>query len=259
VVAALFIDLAPLVAIAWFRLLAVAFNVEHVNATAIALGLFVWLVYTSDRTLDVLAMKRTKDRSGNTIEFGILFATLFALFGTDVYLALKSVNSLVLIAIAPVFLGVVVYLGIVHGRAVHMSNDWPREILVGVLFALGFSLPIAALMAHRERLLLLYPFLAVLATLNCCGVKRWASLHPQSRHKLTRWIGEHLNRLGFGLALAAGVLRMVIGGPVLLAIVISASILALLPVLGKRWTRQAWYMAADIALCSPLLLPVFWK
>jgi len=250
--------LAPLVAVVWIRLLGLSFQVNDLSSLEITLGLCVWMIYTTDHYLDFLSAWEFRITSRAQRIYSILvLCSLAVVCGTNLILACQRLERPVLYAVVPLCLAVLAYLARVHLRTFG-DRLWPREILVGILFAMGVVTPIAALAFDHERLWLLYPFITALMVLNCCGIKIWALPHPEKRHPATQWVGLRMTMLGSLLSVGALLARQVTHGPVLLAVAISAAMLALLPIIGIRWSNGARAVAVDLALCSPLLLPFFW-
>ncbi|HEX5412813.1 MAG TPA: hypothetical protein VFZ27_13265 [Terriglobia bacterium] len=206
---------APAVAVLWQLLFAKSFQVRIGAGVTILLALVVWLIYVADRLLD--AWKSPPDDAEATRHlfyrrhlWGFLFP-LGAGSALAAWLALTQLDVGTFGDGILIFLGVGIYLLIVH--LVSPRRRWfvPKELLVGILFALGTCFPIWQGMA--ERTAVLFPACALFAGLcwmNCAVIEHaeWNRLRGRRfglPHPWTVWMGKHFLLLSVVAAAIAAV------------------------------------------------------
>lgn len=249
----------PIVAVLWLQLLARVAGLHRTWPMATALALFVWLIYAGDRLLDAIQSPHARAPlrqfyRRHAIAIGCAMAAVAAV---EIGLVREIVNPAIVPATIPVLGAVSVYLAIVHLPGIRRYRLWPRELAVGILFAAGIIVPVVARSGGGRSYLLEFGVLAMLLCLNVAGIKFWGV--AGNHHPVTRWVGEKQTMLG--VTLAIGCLGLVLLGhppPFYLAIAGSALLLAVLPY-ARHWKNELWCMAADSALCTPLLVPTFWR
>ena len=256
---------APLVALLWQGLLAGCYHVDlHWPATA-SLALAVWFIYLADRWLDAgspglypMPARHEFARAHRGLLLGMTLGVGAALFWSCAHLSRPVLRSGLWMAAA-----VAVYMMMVHAAPQWVRRIWPKEVAVGILFALGTCLATWAQMGSgRERLLAPVLLLAGLCWINCTAIEYWewrrlgqTRAHPDPIHRWTRLAGEHLGALAGFIGLAA-VLLLAFETPraALAATLMSAS--------GFLWLnrRSGWLplpalrVLADAALFSPVLI-----
>jgi hypothetical protein len=235
---------APAVAVAWQLFLAAKAAVAVPPAAAIVLALVVWGVYLTDRAIDAATGATNSDRH----RFASRHPIAQAAFGCAVLfaagaLALFTLPHDYLEVGAAVAAGTAAYLVAVHvGRRV--LGPGMKELSVGVVFAAGAAVPLAADGGPLSDWLPGVIAFAGLCWLNCALIARWeepATAPP-------RW----------ALAVSGSLTLAALAAPwdVAVAVALSAAGLAALhagravvPVRAKR-------VLADIALLSPLAVGV---
>jgi hypothetical protein len=233
---------APLVAVLWQLLFARCFHIA-IDATATALlVLAVWLIYAADRMLDALAHRGQLPRH----EFyrrhwkAVLpvwtGALLFAAWLAWTRLPSELFNRGVLIACT-----VALYFAVVH----LIRPAWPKELAVGILFALGAS--VAAWSAVRSaadvEAIVLF---SCLCWINCIAIERW-------ERREMRWPVGIL-----AMAVAGAATLTYLSRPVLSAAeILSALAFVILDRRSGRISADALRVLADVALLTPVFfLPI---
>jgi hypothetical protein len=252
---------APLVSVLWLHLIARSVGLRHLGGSEWALGICAWSIYSADRLLDAYAFKtsdqllyRMYRRHTKFLLIGLVLA-----FVLNAVIVFHWVQRSVIYGELPVALGIFFYFVAVVWTNKTFRTSWPKEVLVGLLFAAGVCIPEWALGGPMSRSVIDFLMLALLVTLNTSAIKVYAR-PSESRHISTRWLARYLTPIGLGIAMVSMAYQLSHGyRPVLFAGALSAIILAVLPKIGKRWRADLWTLAADAALCSPLLVPIFWK
>ena len=235
---------APVVAVAWQLFLADAAHVAVPHVAALVLGLVVWGVYLVDRAGDAAAGADGSDRHRFAARHPIAqMAVGCVAFAAAGALALVTLSQDYLEAGAAVAAGTAAYLVAVHvGR--RLLGPGTKELSVGVVFAAGAAIPLAADGGPvGEWLPGVFAF-AGLCWLNCVLIARWeepATAPP-------RWtIG------------AAGAMTLAAAGApweVAVAVALSAGALAALHAGRAVVPVRAARVLADVALLSPLVVAV---
>ena len=235
---------APTVAVVWQLFLAAAASVAVPAAAAVVLGLVVWGIYLTDRALDAADGASGSDRH----QFAARHPTAQAAFGCAVLLA---AGALALLALpddylevgAAVAAGTGAYLVAVHaGR--RLLGPGTKELSVGVVFAAGAAVPLAAAGGSGGEWFPGVFAFAGLCWLNCVLIARWeepATAPP-------RW----------ALAAAGATTLAAVAAPwnVAVAIFLSTAALAALHVGRSVVPKRAARVLADVALLSPLVVAV---
>lgn len=251
---------APTVAALWCWAFGRAARLRLAPWLPAALALGTWLFYVADRLLD--ARLSPEDTLRERHRFHDRHRRWFLAMAAPVTLALAVLAARMprsLIASYCV-LGAfsLLYLVLVHlpVRARGTSLPYfPKEFVIALLFSAASALPAwdearrrAAGMPRHHPLLLLCPLFALLCWLNCVAIEDW------EQHRR----GGRIRRLA-GLAVAASCLSLfaLANQParwLAAAAALSAMLFLLLD--GSRLREGGRRIAADLALLTPLLLPV---
>jgi hypothetical protein len=253
---------APTIAVLWQILFARCFHIPLSAAAMIALGVSVWVIYATDRLLDVtsqpslwLTKRHAFHRRYCRQMFGMVVAAIGALACVTAYLRPVVIESgLLLVGI------VVLYFLGVHLLRESAQRWFPKEVLVGILFAAGSCLA-PWCRAGRPGMLILPAFLfAALCCLNCVAIEvwEWRSYAPSQRRPppaATLWLAHHLRSSLWLIASAAGFLLIFSDSrPLFAAILVSAGAFLCIDSLRRRLPIDLLRMMADMPLLSPLLL-----
>jgi hypothetical protein len=240
---------APLVAVLWQILFVRCFRAQPNIAAAVLLVAAVWLIYSADRMLDAWrgSVNRPRHEFCRRHWRAVLpvWSGVFVLAGCFSWFVLPPSlfdRGAVLLA------AVVLYFLAVHVAPPGFRRLWPKEAMVGLLFALGASIAAWNHLRGPADLLTLLLF-SCLCWINCIAIEQWEAGSDQ-------W---PVGLLAAGVALAAILLlwqeRPILGSAE------SASALAFvwLDRCRSRLSLDAQRILADAALLSPVIfLPLTW-
>lgn len=260
---------APVIAILWQVLLARSLAVNVSRGELLVLGLCVWLVYLADRILDALhppvegwepARKafyrdhlRAASAAGLTLAVAVPPLTFWLLDRATFFAGL--------LLTVPLFF----YLAATHLTPPTWRACWPREGAIACLFAAGTFLAVRT--ASQESL---YPLTAptglfiLLCWGNLAAIETWEwQANPRYTEgepsRSARWIASHLTVFGTAIAGLAAILLYADLCPAVFAVPCCLSGLAL-AVLARHRLRLPMVslrVAADLALCTPVLVLLF--
>jgi hypothetical protein len=239
---------APLVAVLWQILFARCFRAQPDIAAAALLVAAVWLIYSADRMLDAWrgSVKRPRHEFCRR-HWRALFPTWIAI------LAVTGGFSWIVLP-PPLFIrglcllgAVTVYFLAVHSTPEWFRRCWPKEAMVGLLFALGASVVAWNHLRSPADVLTVFLF-SCLCWINCAAIEHWESGSG-------RW---PVSAAAACVAFSAAVLlkqRPILGS----AEIASALSLIVLDRGRPSLSRDTVRVLADAALLSPLVfLPVTW-
>jgi hypothetical protein len=253
---------APTVAVVWTLAFAHAADVRLPAWVPLLLALSVWSIYIVDRLLDARAALRLGNlhllherhyfhwRHRRVLLPAALAAASLcaALVFTQMPVIVRERNSVLAMAALAYFCGV--HLPRRPGRFFSLVS---KELLVGVLFAVGCALPTLTCVSASKLgcTVIVALVFAALAWLNCHAIDRWESTSP-----------AHIATKACALA-AAGIISACAlanaqpGTAVLVATAaLSGLLLALLDCGSVRTRPLALRAAADLVLLTPLVLLV---
>ncbi len=257
---------APLIAVLWQSLLARSIGVRVGPYELPLLACSVWLIYFSDRVLDAL---RTPPANWEPVRQRF-YRRHFRSASVVVFAASLSIGPLAATLLRPaVFhaglslaLIVGVYFVIVHAVPQCWRVRWPRELAVAVIFTAGTFLALWIGAAGASlRLTGSAVLFALLCWVNCCAIESWewhgAALLPRT----TRFLGKYVSVICACIAGIAALLELarLAPGAVCIAAVLSGASFGMLARWRSRLSPEFLRVAADLALCTPLLvLPFLW-
>jgi len=230
---------APLVAVVWQRFLADRFGVGVPWAATATLAAAVWAVYLADRALDARRGDRRTDRHRAAARFPRLVAGGAALAAALAAAIASQLSQPYLWCGAWVALGVAAYLALVHVAAGGLRRaPGAKEFLVGVGFAAGVAVPLAADGPPAGAWLPTAAAFAAVCWLNCRLIDRWESAAGPP------WPDAML---------AAAVLIGSLALPAAVGLAVVAAVLGLLAIhFTCRHAPRAARVLADVALLTPL-------
>ena len=257
---------APTVAVVWALLLARPSHMRLRAADEIVLGLVVWCIYISDRLFD--GLKSTNRRVLRerhlfcakhlaALTWLLLLAAIAVLWMTADFLAAREVRAGMKLAAT-----IGAYMASIHLGRGSMARFVPKEVAVGILFAVGTSLPAwSSLSDFSWEEWIPFGLFAVLCSLNCLAIECWENepRHPdwfQSCSPVIRWVETRINQIAVALAASAFAVILVrrhpgAPGPVgsgLLAISFAALLILLLNRNRNRLSGRALRVLADATL-----------
>jgi hypothetical protein len=240
---------APLVAVLWQILFVRCFRAQPDIAAAALLVAAVWLIYSADRMLDAWRGSVHRPRH----EFCrlhwrallLVWGAVFALAGCLSWFVLPSVlfgRGMGLLA------AVAMYLVAVHAAPVNFRRFWPKEAMVGLLFALGASVAAWNHVRSAADVLTVLLF-SCLCWINCVAIEQWESGE-------SHW---PVGAVAACVALAA-ILLLSRDRPILASAESASALAFMLLDRGRpRLSLDAQRVLADAALLSPIVfLPIAW-
>jgi len=247
---------APAVAVSWYLLASRVMGIPISLTRAVVLGTAVWLIYMGDHLLDVRGAERPDEPARHRWVRRHRAGCLALMAGALVAIVaeLRLVPMLTVQAGLALSAIVAAYFALVH--ALGSRWRWPREFVVGMVFAAGSLLPVfGAPDAQTGVLVCAWLLLSSVCVLNCALVEVRESESRSRVHAATQWVAEHGVALGVVIGAATGVFA--VSAPKYwwfgLAAVSSAAMLAVLARIQWRISREAFRVMADLALLSPLL------
>jgi hypothetical protein len=254
---------APTVAVTWALLLARPSHIRLRAADEIVLSLVVWCIYVSDRVFD--GLKPTNQRvlrerhvfcakHRRAMTWLLVLAAAAVLWVTADFLAPMEVSAGMKLA---AIIGA--YMATIHVGHGSMARFVPKELAVGILFAVGTTLPAwSRLSEFSWDEWIPFGLFAVLCSLNCLAIECWENEphYPdwfQSRSPVIRWAKTRINQLAAALAASAFAVILVRRQPgpfrsELLAISLAALLILLLNRHRNRLSGRALRVLADATL-----------
>jgi hypothetical protein len=252
---------APLVAVLWQMLFARSFGV---TVSPLVLGLTaacVWMIYVIDHLMDLRAGVMYSERHRFAARHRIaLWSLITVALATSVLGCLRLPMEMLRGGVRLVG-AVALYLAIVH-FAKDSRRYWPKEIVIGVVFALGSSIAAWTSPSTSASPLHVIPAIALFAalcTLNVAAVDcwEWRSHRVLVRypHTFTRWIERHFEYLAFMIALVAAGSAAALP-TLMMSILVSALLLIGVARIQPSLPPEAARLLADASLLTPLLFLV---
>ena len=261
---------APAVAVLWQLLFARSFHVQLARSVTILLAVVVWLIYVADRVLDVVkAPAQDAEATRHAFYRRRMWAFLVPLGGGLVlaaWMSLTQLDAKTFYGGLLILLAVGAYLLAVH--IVSPRREWlPKELLVGVLFALGTCFPVWVHMSD-DFAVLVGPFLlfTALCWMNCAAIEyqEWTRLRGRrfgQPHPWTVWIGSQFQLISIGIAaVTLGFVLVEVSDAywrLSAAEVLSALAFALVRYKEEAFSIDQFRVLVDIALFTPLIFLVF--
>ncbi|CAN5812739.1 hypothetical protein BH24DEI2_BH24DEI2_23550 [soil metagenome] len=254
---------APTVAVAWQLLFARSFGVALTPYHVLGLGLTVWLVYAGDRLLDSFKLDLQRShtyRHALVARYRGVFALLWlVVLGIDGALMLTGLNR------ADVALGLVV-LGAValYGLGIHLAQPnrvvFTKELRVGLVFALGVTLPVWTRVPSGE-LLVGALLVAALCSLNCLLIAVWERGADAAQGQVSLalawpWLGTVLEPALLALSLLALLSAFWLPPPLSVALGSSAFLLWMLQ-RSRGLPAELLRTLVDVALLTPFVVLPF--
>lgn len=257
---------APAVAVLWQLLFARSLGVQLSPDVTILLALVVWLIYVADRVLDTLKVPSKGTEPARHIFYRRhLWAFLppfSAAFVLAAWMSLTKLDARTFRNGMAILLAVGVYLLLIH--LLSPRREWlPKEMLVGVLFALGTCFPVwEHVPSGIGSVLPPYLIFTALCCLNCVAIEyeEWTRLRRHQSgapHPWTIWMGRHFISITLASAIAAACLIGVgFAHPttqLLASELLSAFAFVLIRFKEKSLSTDKFRVLMDLALFTPLL------
>ena len=261
---------APAVAVLWQLLFARSLHAPVSASITLLLALVVWLIYVADRLLDTLKVPAPGVEPTRHLFYRKhLWAFLLpfiAGFLLAAWLSLTRLDAKTFRYGAAILLAVGVYFLAIH--LLSPGREWlPKEMLVGVLFALGTCFPVLE-NTHTGAFAWLAPYgvFTALCWMNCAAIEHeeWIRLRRRkfgSPHPWTVWMGRHFILLA--LITAAATVCLMVFEPgrsqrwLLTSEMLSALAFALIRYKDQSLSIDQFRVLVDLALFTPVLFLPF--
>ena len=263
---------APTIAVVWGWAFARAFVISLPWFSLVTLGLGTWCVYIADRLLDGYPSKpriELRERhffyARHRRKFSLM---LLATAPPLAYFLLLRVAARVRMDDALLAAIGLIYFVLIHGsstRAHSSKRVWmPKEISVGVLFAIATAVPTWSRIQHDKLWMLLSVIcFACICCWNCIAIQTWEDDGMDDRrrseplHRLTTWMGLHLHGCALVLTVVFACLSALAPTLNIRILLASCSLSGVFFVLLHHYHpqihRRTLRVAADLALLTPLL------
>lgn len=258
---------APTVAVLWASLFAKFNGVGLTMAEYSVLAVCVWIVYVSDRLLDV---RESKKRDLLTARHRFCSKHATPLFGGLAVAATAAVCTAAedlpsSEAWCGLFLSaaVIAYMIAIHARAKLLARFLPKEVIVGIIFALGTTLPVWSRHGFHWASFSWIAF-ALLCTLNCLAIECWERPELQTGREPAKVFAVSLSSslissfatvlavLAFSSAVWLGATKD--SGQTLFAVSFGALLLLVIHQKRSALSGSALRVLADAALVFPAIL-----
>ena len=261
---------APLVACVWAEVFARCAGIRVPEGELATLFLSVWLIYTIDRLLD----GRNADGEGMVGAFGgalrqrhifhvvyrklIAWVALAAAMCAGIFV-IQQMNAGTFAAGFAMLCLVGAYMAWIHAGKAWKIGIAPKEFAVGMIFAVGASLPVwSRFEAMGLPILTAVVLFGVLCWLNCVAIDRWERprdiTHLQSRQRISCAISR-VSVLACGIIVCACLAGIVDGGHGFMAltgaIACGAAAIAILDLNRDRLSAEGLRVLVDLALVIP--------
>ena len=271
---------APLVAVAWLYIFAKTWRVEYLPwAAYISLGLIVWVIYVTDRLLDVSMRGDQSEKLESRHEFHRKHQRVFrrvALIAGVVALTLVITHLPLNIYgfafgargwMGHAYIGAIMVAGffILSIFSTHGPNDLPyaKNLLAGCAFAYG-----TAMLAYAYTGIEIWEFFglharalicfAVLCVLNISAIDLWEHANratdPEIKASDELALTLPLTLLGAAALVFASQDRELTTRPFFYAILTGAALLHILNRTRARFSMDALRVLADVALLVPFIV-----
>lgn len=264
---------APTVAVVWASGFCWAAGAHLSLQAAAVIALGVWTVYVGDRLLDARASLRhhTEYRLRERHYFHWRHRRLFVPFAV----LAGAVTAILVLGCIPIVArerdsvlaaASLAYFARVHQRQLSTVRSqrplFPpivtKELLVGVLFAVGCALPAlgtawAAPVTTRWVLMGAVAYFAALAWLNCYAIEQWESGAERVGNLSLAALSKALSLIGLIAALLLSIVQPR-AALLLAAAALSALLIALLDRTRSRVTALTLRAGADLVLLAPAII-----
>jgi len=259
---------APTVAFLWALLFARAARVSLPLLEAAVLAATVWVIYVGDRLLDGKTGARQSGASDRHAFYvrhrALAWGCLAAVSAAALWVSVTRLEIATRRAGLELAAAVALYFLLVHGARGGLSRLFPKELLVGGIFAAGTLLPAGTRGAEAARALLAPALLfGAVCALNCMAIECWEH-HRGGRQWserprwLLRWADARIAALAGSLLAAAGFSAFFAPRDpgeleLLAACALSLIFLLALDRASHRLSPRSLRVLADAALLTPAL------
>ena len=255
---------APFVAVLWQILLAQIVRIQLGWAEPLVLFLAVWTIYIADRILDSFSHppqgwepERKRFYRNHRLSMSLACATIgvSALLLVNYCLAVPEILRLGLL----LSLSVIGYFAAVHAFSFPSPGKWPRELTVSLIFSVGTFGPLAFFHPPGFQMAACSLIFSLLCWVNCSLIetREWrhntATRHPGG---LASFVEGRVDYVLAATVILAAVFAFLgyLSVSFFAAAVSAALALHWLALRNSRVSARFFRVAADGALCSPLLV-----
>ena len=261
---------SPILALIWQEQFARIANVDLALGDRLILFCCTWLVYCTDRLLDVINSNTKTETGRHSIhqkKQGAWIGVSILFLVVALILAITQLNTLALLAGGIVFLLTAIHFVATHWIPVLRIRIWPKEWHVGLVFSMGCSLQAWSLQPDSwPNLILPAVGFGVLCAMSCSHITVWEAVttdrydsdsllnaHPKFVHRLS-WFDIGLGILCLVTAIAFNQTDI---KQALIAIAISAFVLGWIHDRCNQFSANFLRVIADIGLYTPILFFLF--
>ena len=253
----------------WQTLLARDLHISVSRGEPFVLALCVWCVYLGDRILDAMRMPAAgwepirKAFYRNNLRLTAVIASCLLLSALPLaYYLLRRATFWAGLVLAVLLLS---YLAFVHLAPIRWRARWPREMAVAFVFTCGVFLALWIGNGSSFHRLWAPAFLFwLLCCVNCCAIETWewqediSRLHEKPSNS-ARWVTRYLLFLALSIVGLAFLMRRMTLAPLHFSVAsfLSGVALAVLAACRSYLPMNSLRVAADLALCTPLLMLFF--
>lgn len=246
---------APAVSVAWQWLFAKSFHVAISPAVLFVTAACVWMIYAGDHLLDVHSGAIYSARHRFSQRHFRKFIAMIGIVFASATVASLRLSTTVWRGGLGLAAAVAFYLVLVHASGETVRRYWPKEVVVGVIFAAGST--IATWSSLQPLAALPIALFAALCILNCTAVEywEWQRTHVLLRypHRMTRWLTKHFYPAAVVISTASATAFIFTPSAVLIAVLLSAVLLILVARNRTRIAPEVSRLLADAALLTPLI------
>lgn len=273
---------APTVAVVWCWFLGAAFGLHLSPINLLTLALGTWCVYVADRLLDGWRSADTlglRDRHWFYLRYRRPFVIAWGIAGIPLaYLIFSRTQPRVRHDDIILSLIGVAYFLRIHARPPEKGTTrrfptWlPKELAVGVLFAIATAVPAWEASGRSRLLILAIVAFGAACWLNCVSIQVWEDAEAKrdsfaiilspprtesSGGGLTEFLGHHLTAFSIAVGVAAAGMAAITAGSLACLLFLSVALSAILFLAlirnDHRLNALSLRIAADAALLTPLL------
>jgi hypothetical protein len=259
---------APTIAVLWAILFAQASRARLNPWDGLALALAVWLVYALDRLLDASRADNQhilQARHCFCFKYaGAFLVAIIIAMAAIAWIALRDLNPQERWNGTKIGCLVAAYMVCIHARRGRLTRYLPKEAFVGVLFAVGTTLPLWSRLQNLPwSTFLSWVSFALVCVLNCTAIECWETLAdpttlPPQPASPVRWAGARIGAFALLLSFLSLVSALLpaaaYSSRAFFAVSMAALFLYSIDCYRTRLSTVALRVLADAALALPALL-----
>lgn len=245
---------APAVAVTWQWLFARSFHIPVPLSVLFVTGASVWMIYAGDHLLDVKVGAIYSARHRFVFRHLRSYRVALAAIALMTFVAAWHLPPSIWACGVAVAAAVFAYLAAVHSGRAFLRRYWPKEFVVGAVFAIGSSIATWTATSHAWPSITLF---AALCIINCSSVDYWEwqrnRVLLRYPHRLTRFAAKHFFVASFGILAFSALVLYLAPNPAIASAGLSAILLIGVGAARSRLSPDAARLLADAALLTPLI------